>query len=501
MGHCNKCGRTEVKSINYCIHCGTSIPKKTQPPPQPAPSSDACSSCGRVDHRSLRFCTGCGGPMTQSSPPNTGFTTNQPYNPSNSPPSNTYDEPDNYYDNSLQQQDEELETPNNYDSELVQTGLNPNDVAKNVKAARAVSKFYHNFVRPSYDEQSSPPPNRPPPQPVKKAPAPPPRAARKKTLAGAYGRATTMMMPMPKTQQEFTLEQLISTDDPRKIFSNFKKIGEGAAGQVFVANNKQDNNKQIAIKKMTLDDENTKLIIGEIHIMKTCKHPNVVDYIDSYMVDDELWVVMEFMSGGMLTDILEVYPHGDAHLSEEEIAYVIRETLQGLKYIHRMHRIHRDIKSDNLLVGGDGKIKLADFGYAAQLTQQKSVRQTLVGTPYWMAPEVCNMAQYNCKADIWSTGIMLMEMAEGEPPFMEYPPLRALFMISTQGIPDLKQPNKWSADMREFRQKCLIKTVADRPTASQLLNHPFIKKATPNSQQKLVQTTLKSKKIRKDLGW
>eukprot|EP01090_Pellita_catalonica_P001927 TRINITY_DN11632_c0_g1_i1.p1 TRINITY_DN11632_c0_g1~~TRINITY_DN11632_c0_g1_i1.p1 ORF type:complete len:165 (-),score=25.07 TRINITY_DN11632_c0_g1_i1:158-652(-) len=164
-----------------------------------------------------------------------------------------------------------------------------------------------------------------------------------------------------------------------------------------------------------------------------------------------------------------------------------------------MHRVHRDIKSDNVLVGLDGSVKLADFGYAAQLTQQKKKRQTVVGTPYWMAPEVIKGADYDYKVDIWSTGIMIMEMAEGEPPYMEFPPLRALFLITTQGIPELQEPQKWSATMKEFLASTLTKDVTERPTASELLKHRFMQNCCHPS--KLAATIQKANKIKQQNSW
>lgn len=134
-----------------------------------------------------------------------------------------------------------------------------------------------------------------------------------------------------------------------------------------------------------------------------------------------------------------------------------------------MFYIHRDIKSDNILIGSRGEVKIADFGYAAQLTQQKTKRNTIVGTPYWMAPELIRGQNYDTKVDIWSLGIMIMEMAEGEPPYMEFPPLRALFLITTKGIPDLKDPGKWSSPFRQFVALCLEKDPEKRPDADELL--------------------------------
>lgn len=253
------------------------------------------------------------------------------------------------------------------------------------------------------------------------------------------------------------------------------KIGEGAAGQVFVATHVKTGNK-VAIKKMEINSENIKLLVTEIGIMKTSDHPNIVQYVDAYIVSsNELWVVMEYMGGGCLTDVLECFD--TVQMTEPQIAYCCRETLRSLAYVHSLHRIHRDIKSDNILLSNDGKIKLADFGYAAQLTNGRVKRNTVVGTPYWMAPELIRGHEYGTKVDIWSLGIMLIEMAEGEPPYMEYPPLRALFLITTKGIPPVKNQNKWSKEFHDFFAKCLDVNVQTRPEAADLLRHPFMAKA------------------------
>jgi len=182
---------------------------------------------------------------------------------------------------------------------------------------------------------------------------------------------------------------------------------------------------------------------------------------------------MEFMGGGCLTDILEQFE--TLQMTEPQIAHVCKETLDGLQYIHSFHRIHRDIKSDNILLGMQGEVKLADFGYAAQLTAQKAKRNTIVGTPYWMAPELIRGQEYDQKVDIWSLGIMAMEMAEGEPPYMDFPPLRALFLITTKGIPPLKETDSWSANLQDFVAKCLEKDAEKRGNATDVLKHPFLK--------------------------
>lgn len=193
--------------------------------------------------------------------------------------------------------------------------------------------------------------------------------------------------PMPEEHTGQSLSDLASKDDPQRIYADMVKIGEGAAGEVFSAIDARSGIK-VAVKKMEINADNVKLLATEIGIMKSSRHPNIVNYVDSYLVgSNAIWVVMEFMGGGCLTDILEAFDV--IRLTERNIAYIARETLRALSYIHSLHRIHRDIKSDNILLGVDGEIKLADFGYAAQLTQKQQKRNTVVGTPYWM---VCKLA-------------------------------------------------------------------------------------------------------------
>lgn len=190
-----------------------------------------------------------------------------------------------------------------------------------------------------------------------------------------------------------TLDQLVCKDDPRGRFATSTQdlIGAGGAAEVFLAVDTWTNQK-VAIKKMKLNTSNIKDITTEISIMKTSTHPNIVSYIDSYTVDDKLWVVMEYMGNGCLTELLNQYEV--VRLTEKQIATICRDTLRGLQYIHNLNRIHRDIKSDNILLGVNGEVKLADFGYAAQLTAQRIVRTTVVGTPYWMSPELIHGNNY-----------------------------------------------------------------------------------------------------------
>lgn len=290
---------------------------------------------------------------------------------------------------------------------------------------------------------------------------------------------TAATTPMPTANSAVTLRELVGSSANRDAYKNPRKIGEGAAGEVFVATNSKTG-ELVAIKKMPITAENIKLLCTEIEIMKDSTHANIVGYIESFIVDDnQLWVVMEYMDGGCLTDILEQFD--TVRLNEEQIAFICLETLKALQYIHQKHRIHRDVKSDNVLLNTKGEVKIADFGYAAQLTQQQQKRNTVVGTPYWMAPELIRGHDYGTRVDIWSLGIMLMELAEGEPPYMEYQPLRALFLITTKGIPPLKDLDKWSPEFIDFYNKCLEKEVEKRPEAAELLQHRFLLKACPPS--------------------
>ncbi|CAD1472700.1 unnamed protein product, partial [Heterotrigona itama] len=276
------------------------------------------------------------------------------------------------------------------------------------------------------------------------------------------------------THEQFraALQMVVSRGDPRENLENFLKIGEGSTGTVCIATEK-NTNRQVAVKKMDLrKQQRRELLFNEVVIMRDYHHPNIVEMYDSFLVDDELWVVMEYLEGGALTDIVT-----HSRMDESQIATVCSQCLKPLAYLHSQGVIHRDIKSDSILLTADGRVKLSDFGFCAQVSQELPRRKSLVGTPYWMSPEVISRLPYGPEVDIWSLGIMIIEMVDGEPPFFNEPPLQAMRRIRDMPPPKLKNSHKVSPRLQGFLERMLVRDPAQRATATELLQHPFLRQA------------------------
>nr|XP_004226086.1 serine/threonine-protein kinase 3 [Ciona intestinalis] len=290
--------------------------------------------------------------------------------------------------------------------------------------------------------------------------------------------------PLKKLSEESLTKQ------PDEVFDLLEKLGEGAYGCVFKAIYKEAG-QVVAIKQVPVESD-LQEIIKEIAIMQQCDSPYVVKYYGSYFKNTDLWIVMEYCGAGSVSDIIRLRRKT---LTEDEVATILNDTLKGLEYLHFMRKIHRDVKAGNILLNTNGNSKLADFGVAGQLTDTMAKRNTVIGTPFWMAPEVIQEIGYDCVADIWSLGITAIEMAEGKPPYSDIHPMRAIFMIPQKPPPTFRDPEKWSETFINFVSQCLVKSPAQRATATTLLQQDFIKNAKPHSNlREMVQEAMEIKR-------
>uniref|UniRef100_A0AC35TT58 Non-specific serine/threonine protein kinase n=1 Tax=Rhabditophanes sp. KR3021 TaxID=114890 RepID=A0AC35TT58_9BILA len=299
--------------------------------------------------------------------------------------------------------------------------------------------------------------------------------------------------------KDFKLDSVSLNKDPEEVFDIVSKIGCGSYGEVHSALHKESGHT-FAIKTVKVADDLGD-IIKEISIMKQCDSDFVVKYYGSYFKNSDLWIVMEYCEAGSISDIIRLRRKT---LTEDEIGAVFKDALNGLSYLHGMRKIHRDIKAGNILLNRHGKAKVADFGVSGQLTDTMAKRNTVIGTPFWMAPELIREAGYDMKApdsilsstvsfdtildytnyifnlDIWSLGITALEMCEGHPPHIEMHPMRAIFIIPTKPAPTLKNRSLWSAEFWNFTTRCLVKNPEERASSKELLEDKFILNAKGN---------------------
>uniref|UniRef100_A0A8C3SHF9 non-specific serine/threonine protein kinase n=1 Tax=Chelydra serpentina TaxID=8475 RepID=A0A8C3SHF9_CHESE len=270
--------------------------------------------------------------------------------------------------------------------------------------------------------------------------------------------------------------------DPNEVWEIVGELGDGAFGKVYKAKNKETGALAAAKVIETKSDEELEDYMVEIEILATCDHQYIVKLLGAFYHDSKLWIMIEFCPGGAVDAVMLELDRG---LTEPQIQVICRQMLEALVYLHSKKIIHRDLKAGNVLLTQDGDIKLADFGVSAKNIKTLQRRDSFIGTPYWMAPEVvmCETMKdtpYDYKADIWSLGITLIEMAQIEPPHHELNPMRVLLKIAKSDPPTLNSPSKWSPEFKDFLKTALDKNPETRPSAAQLLEHSFVNKVTSN---------------------
>lgn len=292
------------------------------------------------------------------------------------------------------------------------------------------------------------------------------------------------------------MSALISTKDPTQIFQLLQQIGSGSYGTVQKARIIKSG-QLAAVKLINMEDgEEYTDVQNEITMLDKCKHENVVSFYGSFIKGKTIWICMEFCAGGSVADIMTSQ---GAPFSENELLNILYYTLAGLDYLHTQHMVHRDIKGGNILLTDTGVVKLADLGVSAQLTSTIAKRKSFIGTPYWIAPEIIAVEMkmgpdgYTNRCDIWSVGIVAIELAEMAPPMFDLHPMRALYLIPKNPSPKLNEKGKWSKNFREFVKDALVKNPAKRPSAVELMKHSWFK-ALASTKGTLEETVQKSKR-------
>jgi serine/threonine protein kinase len=269
---------------------------------------------------------------------------------------------------------------------------------------------------------------------------------------------------------------VVLAENPESLFSILERVGTGGSGCTVYRARNTLTGEIIGIKTVPLSitAEEIEAVKKEIAMLDECNHANVVTYLGTYWTPGMLWVCMEYCAGG---SVEKYFPSLGHPVSEQCIAYICHEVLLGLEYLHSQRKIHRDVKGSNVLITENGGVKLADFGVSAQLMNTLSRRNSSVGTLHWMSPEAIQEKDYDERADIWSLGITVIEMAEGEPPHFELHQMRTIFTIPRSPPPTLRDSAAWTPNMHKFLARCLVKDPANRPSAKDLLHDPFILEA------------------------
>eukprot|EP00924_Labyrinthula_sp_SR-Ha-C_P009325 augustus_masked-scaffold_2-processed-gene-20.41-mRNA-1 protein AED:0.08 eAED:0.08 QI:0/-1/0/1/-1/1/1/0/477 len=286
---------------------------------------------------------------------------------------------------------------------------------------------------------------------------------------GLESKAPPQIRSRLSVNKQLDAAAFILKENPLQNFEKKGKLGEGGVGTVFEAIDKRTK-KKCALKLADISEK--EMIEKEIALQAVSKHPNILTYVECYLFKNKYYIVLELMDGGSLTGVFGK----NINWQENNISYVTREMLKGLEFLHRNHRIHRDIKSDNILVSKSGEVKVGDLGNAVTLTLEEKKRKTIVGTPYWMAPEVIRRKEYDTKVDIWSVGITVIEMCEKEPPYFDEEPMRALLMITTYEPAALLAPEEWSPELNAMLARCMVKDPQERSSAKQLLKDIYFQK-------------------------
>ena len=261
-------------------------------------------------------------------------------------------------------------------------------------------------------------------------------------------------------------------EDPENIFEVLEKLGQGNYGSVYKVK-KRSTNEIYAAKISTILKNNIENFKKEINVLKQCNSPYIIKYHNSYLKNNKIWIIIEYCDGGSVLDLMRIT---NKYLNEEEISSIISMVLKGLIFLHDQKKIHRDIKAGNILLTKEGYAKLGDFGVSAQLMHSFSKKISKIGTPYWMSPEVISQSNYDSKCDIWSLGITCIEMAEGEPPYSEIRTFLVMKKIISNPPKGLTNPKLWSKDFNDFVSLCLTFDPSKRPSAKDLMKHPFISK-------------------------